>query len=100
MKISKSSALFICLSFVLFSCKKEINEKETLTSIKKTVIEKTISKETFKTELLPRVQELYQKDSIKYRILNHIAKKATNEKNTKIFNLQVNDIRQELKFIQ
>lgn len=39
MKISKSLALLTCLNLMLFSCKKEINEKETLSSIKKSVKE-------------------------------------------------------------
>jgi hypothetical protein len=82
------------------SCKKEVNEKQSVKSIKEIVVQKTISKEKFKEELVPKIKELYEKDPKKYRILNNIAEKALSEKNPKIFNMQVSDIRSEMKYIK
>lgn len=90
----------LCSMLFVTSCKKEVDEKENVKSIKQIVVQKTISKEKFKQELLPVIKELYEKDPKKYRILNNIAEKALKEKNQKIFEMQVNDIRNEMKFIK
>lgn len=102
MKLPKKYALFAILSslLILTSCKKEVDEKQNVKSIKEIVVQKTISKEKFKQELVPKIKELYEKDPVKYRILNHIAEKALKEKNNKIFNMQVSDIRSEMKYIK
>lgn len=100
MKIQTSKALLLAIFISFTSCKKEVNEKENLKSIKQIVVQKTISKEKFQAELLPVIKELYAKDPKKYRILNNIAEKAVKEKNAKIFDVQINDIRNEMKFVK
>ncbi len=103
MKITNATLLIFVSLFSLLlntSCKKEVNEKQNVKSIKEIVVQKTISKEKFKQELVPKIKELYAKNPKKYRILNHIAEKALAEKNPKIFNMQVSDIRSEMKYIK
>lgn len=99
MKFPKSSVLLCCFSLIFFSCKKEVNEKKSLQIIQN-VVEKKITKEKFKDEVLPEIKSLYEKDSVKYRILNHIAKKAAAEKNPKIFSMQLNDMKSEMKYVK
>jgi ribosomal protein L3 len=100
MKFPKSSVLLCCFSLIFFSCKKEVNEKKSLQIIQNVVLEKKITKEKFNSEVLPEIKSLYEKDSVKYRILNHIAKKASIEKNPKIFSIQLNDMKSEMEFIK
>ena len=90
----------IFLSVILFSCKKEINQPETIKEIKTLVTSNEITSDEFKNEILPRVEELYKEDSIKYRMINHIAKKAKLEKNKAIFTENVKNLKDELKFIK
>lgn len=89
-------SLALVISFI--SCKKEVSEKENLQSIKTTVVKKDIDKETFEKEVLPLVQQLYEKDSVKYSLINHIAKKAQKEKNKEIFKMNVANLKDELKY--
>lgn len=98
----KKCTLFglIFLSVILFSCKKEINQPETIKEIKTLVTSNEITSDEFKNEILPRVEELYKEDSIKYRMINHIAKKAKLEKNKAIFTENVKNLKDELKFIK
>lgn len=100
MKFPKSSVLLCCFSLIFFSCKKEVNEKKSLQIIQNVVLEKKITKEKFNSEVLPEIKSLYEKDSVKYRILNHIAKKAAAEKNPKILAIQMKDIKAELEFVK
>lgn len=99
----KNLKLLLPFVFILFivSCKKEkkeISEKENLKIIKTSVLKKNIEKANFNKEVLPLVQELYEKDSVKYSMLNHIAKKASKEKNKEIYKLNVANLKDELKY--
>lgn len=89
-------SLALVISFI--SCKKEVSEKENLQSIKTTVVKKDIDKETFEKEVLPLVQQLYEKDSVKYSLINHIAQKAQKEKNKEIFKMNVANLKDELAY--
>jgi ribosomal protein L20 len=100
MKFPKSSVLLCCFSLIFVSCKKEVDEKKSLKTIEFVVKQKKVSKENFKKTVLPVINDLYEKDSVKYRILNHIAKKAAIEKNPKIFSIQLNDMKSEMEFIK
>ena len=89
------------LILLMIACKKEkkqVSEKENLKIIKTTVLKKDIEKVNFNKEVLPLVQELYEKDSVKYSMLNHIAKKASKEKNKEIYKLNVANLKDELKY--
>ena len=89
------------LILIMISCqkeKKQVSEKENLKIIKSTVLKKNIEKANFNKEVLPLVQELYEKDSVKYSMLNHIAKKASKEKNKEIYKLNVANLKDELKY--
>lgn len=90
--------LSIALVISFISCKKEVSEKDNLKSIKSSVTKKDIDKEIFEKEVLPKVQELYEKDSVKYSLINHIAKKAQKEKNKEIFKMNVANLKDELKY--
>lgn len=94
--------LKLLISFMLlslfFSCKKEISESENIKSVKSIVIKHEVDKIKFQDEVFPLIQELYEKDSVKYSMLNHIAKKASKEKNVEIFKLNVANLKEELKF--
>jgi len=96
----KSLKLLFCLVLMIsvISCKKEVSEKDNLKSIKSSVVKKDIQKENFEKEVLPLIQELYAKDSVKYSMLNHIAKKASKEKNKEIFKLNVANLKDELVY--
>jgi hypothetical protein len=103
MKKAKLLLTIFGLTFILCltACKKdkkEISEKENLKTIKTIVLKKNIEKSNFNIEVLPLVQELYEKDSVKYSMLNHIAKKAAQEKNKEIFKLNVANLKDELKY--
>lgn len=89
------------LILLIVSCqkeKKQVSEKENLKHIKTSLLKKNIEKENFNKEVLPLVQELYEKDSVKYSMLNHIAKKASKEKNKEIFKLNAANLKEELKY--
>lgn len=89
------------LILIMISCqkeKKQVSEKENLKIIKSTVLKKNIEKANFNKEVLPLVQELYEKDSVKYSMLNHIAKKASKEMNKEIYKLNVANLKDELKY--
>jgi len=89
-----------CLTMVLCfsSCKKEVDQKKNLTEINSLTISKEIDKTVFTNEILPRVKELYEQDSVQYRIINNIAMKAVTEKNKEIYNIQVQNLKDELKY--
>jgi hypothetical protein len=90
--------LSLVLVISVISCKKEVSEKDNLKSIKSSVVKKNIEKENFEKEVLPLVQELYEKDSVKYSMLNHIAKKASKEKKKEIFRMNVANLKDELVY--
>ena len=99
----KNFTFTICLlGCVLFvSCKKNINEPETIKNIKTlVVVEKAISKEIFDKDVFPLVSQLYEQDSIKYKMINHIANKAKLEKNKNIYKLNLANLKEELKYVK
>jgi hypothetical protein len=96
--------IFICLTslflFSLTACKKKKSESEAVQKINSLVSEEKISKQIFTNELLPLVNDLYEHDSLKYRIIHHIALKAEKEKRKDIFEAQVKNLKAEMKFIK
>ena len=99
----KNFTFTVCLlgCVLLVSCKKEVNEPETIKNIKTlVVVDKPLSKEIFDKDVFPLVAQLYEQDSVKYKMINHIAKKAKLEKNKAIFTENVKNLKDELKFIK
>jgi uncharacterized membrane protein len=90
------AALFL---FGLTACKKELTQPEAIEKINTLSSQKTLSREDFENELLPTVNDLYEKDSLKYRIIHHIAMKAQQEKEKKLFDAQVKSLQAEMKFV-
>lgn len=97
-KITSCAFILFFISFI--SCKKEVNQGETVKEIKTLVTSEKVTKDEFNTKILPRVEELYQEDSVKYRMINHIANKAKKEKNKTVFKENVKNLKDELKFIK
>lgn len=98
-KITFTLAFVACLT--LFNCKKEVDEKENVETITTLVNEKeTVSQQDFQDKVFPLVDELYKKDSVKYRMINHIAQKAKLEKNKDFFKLNVANLKEEMKYIK
>lgn len=97
MKTLKLLISFMLLSFFI-SCKKEISEKENLKSIKSIVLKHEVQKSQFNQDVYPLIKELYEKDSVKYSMLNHIATKAHKEKNKSIYKINMTNLKDELKF--
>ena len=93
-----SLSLLILVS--LFSCKKEVSEPETVAKIKVNVLQKNISTENFNKTIYPLVQELYEKDSVKYKLIHHIAEKAKTQKNDKILKMNLENLKEELKYVK
>jgi len=89
-------SVFILLFFT--ACKKELTEPETLAKIKTSIKQKTITKDNFNEDIYPYIQDLYSRDTVKYKMLNHIAKKAAKEKNTEVFKMNVSNLKDELKY--
>lgn len=99
--MKKITTLSLIVLYSLFiSCKKEVNQKEVVKSISTSVNSKNCSKKEFDEKIFPLVEELYQQDSVKYRLINHIAQKAKKEKNSSFFVKNVSDLKSELKFVQ
>jgi hypothetical protein len=98
----KKSTLFLAtlLLISLTGCKKELSQPEAQAKITSLASQKNFSKETFEKELLPIVNELYEQDSAKYRIIHHIALKAQKEKSKGIFEVQVKNLKAEMKFVK
>ena len=98
--IRKIKKKFIVLSLVVFcfSCKKEINESEAISEIK-TNISTNINKEDFNKNTLPLIEELVKKDSVKYKMIQHIANKAKMQNNKEIFKLNLQNLSEELKYV-
>ena len=97
----KNFTFTVCLlgCVLLVSCKKEVNEPETIKNIKTlVVVDKPLSKEIFDKDVFPLVAQLYEQDSVKYKMINHIANKAKLEKNKEIFKMNVANLKDELKY--
>lgn len=94
--IPLSLLLLVCL----FSCKKEISEPETVAKIKVNVLQKSLDKDNFNKTIFPLVKDLYEKDSIKYKMINHIANKAKTQNDPKIFEMNLNNLKEELKYVK
>lgn len=94
--ISLSLLLLVCL----FSCKKEISEPETVAKIKVNVLQKSLDKDNFNKTIFPLVKDLYEKDSVKYKMINHIANKAKTQNDPKIFERNLNNLKEELKYVK
>lgn len=96
-----TSCSFIIFSLLFISCKKEINEPETIKNIKTlVVVEKPLSKEIFDKDVFPLVAQLYEQDSVKYKMINHIANKAKLEKNKEIYKMNLANLKEELKYVK
>ena len=86
---------------LLVSCKKEVNEPETIKNIKTlVVVDKPLSKEIFDKDVFPLVAQLYEQDSVKYKMINHIANKAKLEKNKEIYKMNLANLKEELKYVK
>lgn len=99
----KKFSFAICLfgTVLFFSCKKEVNEPETIKNIKTLiVVDKPISKEIFDKDVFPMVAQLYEQDSVKYKMINHIANKAKLEKNKEIYKMNLANLKDELKYVK
>ena len=92
--------LLSSLLMIAASCKKELSQPEAIKKITSLTSQKNLSKETFENELLPIVKDLYKQDSVKFSIIIHIAKKAQNEKNKEIFDIQVKNLKNEINFVK
>lgn len=96
-KLLLSLLLLVCL----FYCKKEISEPETIKNIKTlVVVDKPLSKEIFDKDVFPMIAKLYEQDSVKYKIINHIANKAKLEKNKEIYKMNLANLKEELKYVK
>lgn len=98
----KKTGLFLAtlLLISLTACKKELSQPEAQAKITSLASQKNFSREAFEKELLPIVNDLYEQDSVKYRIIHHIALKAQKEKSKDIFELQVKSLKDEMKFLR
>ena len=99
----KNFTFTVCLlgCVLLVSCKKEVNEPETIKNIKTlVVVEKPLSKEIFDKDVFPLVAQLYEQDSVKYKMINHIANKAKLEKNKEIYKMNLDNLKEELKYVK
>ena len=99
----KNFTFTVCLlgCVLLVSCKKEVNEPETIKNIKTlVVVEKPLSKEIFDKDVFPLVAKLYEQDSVKYKMINHIANKAKLEKNKEIYKMNLANLKDELKYVK
>lgn len=93
-------SLSLLLLVSLFSCKKEVSEPETVAKIKVNVLQKSISNADFNKNIYPLVQELYEKDSIKYKLIHHIAEKAKSQKDKEILKMNLENLKEELKYVK
>ena len=99
----KNFTFTVCLlgCVLLVSCKKEVNEPETIKNLKTlVVVEKPLPKEIFDKDVFPLVAQLYEQDSVKYKMINHIANKAKLEKNKEIFKMNLANLKEELKYVK
>lgn len=93
-------SLSLLLLVSLFSCKKEVSEPETVAKIKVNVLQKSINNADFNKNIYPLVQELYEKDSIKYKLIHHIAEKAKTQKDKEILKMNLENLKEELKYVK
>lgn len=99
--MKKLPLLFCSLfSFFFFSCKKEVNEPQTVKKIERFIVKNDIPKETFSKEVLPLIKELHEVDSVKYQMLNHIANKAEKETNKEIYKINIQNLEDALKYVK
>ncbi len=98
----KKLPLLVCFFFGLLflSCKKEVDETQNLKEIETLVIQQDLPKEVFAEKVLPLVKELHSVDSSKYQMINHIAEKAQKEKNKSIYKINVENLKEALKYVQ
>lgn len=82
------------------SCKKEISQPEAIKEINSLVAKKNVSQESFKKDILPIVTDLFAEDSVKFRMINHIAEKAKTETNKAVFQMQIKNLKDEMKFVK
>lgn len=92
--------LTLLVTACLFSCKKEMTETETINQIKTDVLKKNITKEDFNKTVFPLVEELYKKDSVKYKMIAHISNKAKIQNDKEIFKMNLDNLKSELQFVK
>lgn len=96
----KVFAVCFCSSIVFFSCKKEINQPETIKTIKFLVTNKSLTREKIEKEVSPLITKLYEQDSVKYRMINHISNKAKLQTNKTVFLMNMENLKEELKYVK
>lgn len=90
--------LLLMSSLTFVSCKK-FDEKESVKEVNEMIKPKKVSKKNFDENIFPLVDELYKSDTVKYKMINHIATKAKNEKNEELYKLNLQNLKDEMKFI-
>ena len=99
----KKLPLLVCFfstPLLFLSCKKEVDETQNLKEIETLVIQQDLPKEVFAEKVLPLVKELHSVDSSKYQRINHIAEKAQKEKNKSIYKINVENLKEALKYVK
>ena len=97
----KNIILIIALC-LFYSCKKDIknySEQELQTEII-TLLEDKTNKANFKEDVVPLIDVLYKRDTLKYSIVKHISNKAKEENNVAVLNFNAVDIKNELEKIK
>lgn len=92
--------LILSLIAIFLSCKEEKTEKKVVEEFKASVTNTKNSKDEFDKEIYPKVKELYAMNKKKYSLINNIAEKAKKQKDKKIFEANLKDLKNELKYIK
>lgn len=80
--------------------KKDFSESVIVKEIKSNTFTDNVNREEFAKNIYPLVDSLYKNDTLKYGLLNHIAKKTANEPNPEIFEKNFQDFKGEVSLIK